>query len=60
MGKKAEGKSGVDRRSFLAGIATVGAAAVAAKPDAAGAAEKIPAKVSPPSALVHQKDGSGH
>jgi len=34
MGKKSGKKSGVDRRSFLAGIATAGAAAVAVKPGA--------------------------
>jgi acetolactate synthase-1/2/3 large subunit len=55
MGKKAD-KSGVDRRSFIAGIATVGAAAVAAKPEAASAAPTAPTKVSPPSIAVAAAD----
>jgi acetolactate synthase I/II/III large subunit len=56
MGKKSDKKSGVDRRSFLAGIATVGAAAVAAKPEAASAAGNIPTKVIPPSTAVAAAD----
>ena len=59
MGKKAEKTAGVDRRAFLAGIATVGAAAVTTTPDAAeaaGTAAKIPAKVAPPSAAVAAAD----
>jgi thiamine pyrophosphate-dependent acetolactate synthase large subunit-like protein len=56
MGKKADKKSGVDRRSFLAGIATVGAAAVAAKPEAASAAANVPTKVMPPSVAVAAAD----
>jgi acetolactate synthase I/II/III large subunit len=58
MGKKAD-KSGVDRRSFLAGIATASAAAVAANPgtaSAAAATDNVPAKVSPPSAAVAAAD----
>ena len=56
MGRKADGKSGVDRRSFIAGIATVGAAAVAAKPEAAQAAGTVAAKASPPPAAVAAAD----
>jgi acetolactate synthase-1/2/3 large subunit len=56
MGKKTGKKSGVDRRSFLTGIATAGAAAVAVKPGAA-AAEANPAKIAPPSAAVLAADG---
>lgn len=55
MGKKSGKKSGVDRRSFLAGIATAGAAAVAVKPGAADAAATH-TKVLPPSAAVAAAD----
>jgi acetolactate synthase-1/2/3 large subunit len=56
MGKKAGRSSGVDRRSFLAGIATAGAAAVAVNPQAASAAEKIPGKAAAPSNAVAAAD----
>ena len=57
MSKKNE-QSGVDRRGFLAGIATAGAAAVTAKPDIAAAAPAAPppSKVTPPSAAVAAAD----
>lgn len=55
MGKKSRKTDGVDRRSFLAGIATAGAAAVAAKPSAADAAQKA-TKLAPPSAAVAAAD----
>ncbi|HXP92837.1 MAG TPA: twin-arginine translocation signal domain-containing protein, partial [Candidatus Binatia bacterium] len=55
MGKKSGKKSGVDRRSFLAGIATAGAAAVAVKPGAAEAAQNA-AKLPPPSSVIAAAD----
>ncbi len=57
MGKRSGKKSGVDRRSFLAGIATAGAAAVAAKPGAAEAAQNAAAtKLPPPSTAIAAAD----
>ena len=56
MGKKTGNKSGVDRRSFLSGIATAGAAAIAVKPGAAGAAEKAATKLAPPSSAIAAAD----
>ena len=56
MGKNNHKQPGVDRRSFLTGIATAGAAAVAAKPDRVSAAAEIPAKAAPPSAAVAAAD----
>ncbi|HEY5340333.1 MAG TPA: thiamine pyrophosphate-binding protein, partial [Candidatus Aquilonibacter sp.] len=56
MSKKTDEKSGVDRRSFIAGIATVGAAVAAAKPGAVDAANKVAPKVSPPSAAIAAAD----
>jgi acetolactate synthase I/II/III large subunit len=56
MGKKSGKQSGVDRRSFLAGIATAGAAAVAATPGAAEAAEKAATKLPPPSTAIAAAD----
>jgi thiamine pyrophosphate-dependent acetolactate synthase large subunit-like protein len=49
MAKKPRSK-GVDRRSFITGVATAGAAAVAAKPGAAAAAQP-PQKLAPPSPI---------
>ena len=59
MGKKADTTSGVDRRAFLAGMATAGAAVVAVKPagaEAAGPAQKPVAKVAAPPAEVAAAD----
>jgi acetolactate synthase-1/2/3 large subunit len=56
MGKKAGKNSGVDRRSFLAGIATAGAAAVAAGPSQAEAAPPSSAKLPPPPTALAAAD----
>jgi thiamine pyrophosphate-dependent acetolactate synthase large subunit-like protein len=55
MAKKSGKKSGVDRRSFLTGIATASAAAVAVKPGAA-AAETAAAKLPPPPTAIAAAD----